>query len=398
MSAKAKNTLSVDNAENGVTKLRKISNTTLLDDAHVKTEAKLRGERDYAESIVDTVREPMVVLDSKLCVESASRSFYETFGVTPDATVGQFLYDLGHSEWNIPALRQLLENVLTQHSEFRDFEVVHDSPSLGRRVMLLNGRALLSPQNNTQRVLLAIEDVTERMRIQDDLVRSNEDLQRFSYVAAHDLRAPVNAALRSLQLLQRRVERTLGEEELAILDHSVKSIKRLSALMRDLLLWTDMGHAPQQWKLVPIKEPVETALANLQDHIATSGATVTVSELPTLLADRTPLVMVFQNLIGNAIKYRREESPQIRIGAVHEGANWRFSVTDNGQGFEPKYASRVFEPFKRLHGVDVPGSGIGLATCKRTIERLGGTIWADSMPGQGSIFQFTLPAARTQQA
>jgi PAS domain S-box-containing protein len=359
---------------------------------HVTTEHKLRTERDYAEIIVNTVREPMLVLTGDLRVASASRAFYETFGVSPEATVGQFLYDLGNGEWDISALRRLIEDVLPKHSEFRDFEVEHDFPSLGRRVMLLNGRTLWSQTNNTHRVLLAIEDVTERKRIQDNLITSNEDLQRFTYVLAHDLRSPLNASLRLLQLLTRQTKEKLNEEEASLLADSLESIERLSALTQDLLTWTDAGNAPQQRKLVPIGEPLQIALANLQHHVIEAGATIAVSEMPTLLADRTQLAMVFQNLIGNALKYRREENPHVRVDAVPQGTTWRFSVTDNGQGFKAQYASSIFEPFKRLHGVDVPGSGIGLATCKRTIERLGGKIWANSVLGQGSTFHFTLPA------
>jgi signal transduction histidine kinase len=253
---------------------------------------------DYAESVIDTVHEPLLVLDRDLRVENASRSFYDTFGVTDQATIGQFLYDLGNGEWNIPALRHLLESVLPQQSTFRDFEVTHDFPSLGHRVMLLNGRTLLRPTAGTQRVLLAIEDVTERKRIQDDLVRSNEELQRFSYVAAHDLRSPANTALRSLQLLARRLTGKLDEEELSILADAVESIQRLSALMQDLLALNDAGIAPQQPKLMPFKEPLEIALANLAHHFAESGATLTVSELPTLMADRTQLVRGQLRLLG----------------------------------------------------------------------------------------------------
>jgi signal transduction histidine kinase len=363
---------------------------------HAETEDKLRRERDYAESVIDTVHEPLLVLDRDLRVENASRSFYDTFGVTDQATIGQFLYDLGNGEWNIPALRHLLGSVLPEQSTFRDFEVTHDFPSLGHRVMLLNGRTLLRPTADAQRVLLAIEDVTERKRIQDDLVRSNEELQRFSYAAAHDLRSPANTALRSLQLLTRRLTGKLDEEESSILADVVESIQRLSALMRDLLALNDAGIAPQQPKLISVKEPLEIALANLAHHFAECNATVTVSELPTLMADRTQLAMVLQNLIGNAIKYRREEDLQIGIEVVRERRTWCFAISDNGQGFEPEYASRIFEPFKRLHGLKVPGSGIGLATCKRTIERFGGTIWADSIPGKGPTFYFTLPALEEQ--
>ena len=132
---------------------------------------------------------------------------------------------------------------------------------------------------------------------------------------------------------------------------------------------------------------------NLEHHIKESDAEVTSGHLPELPADRTQMVMVFQNLIGNAIKYRRKGTvPRIRIEGVRDDTFWKISVSDNGEGFESAYAGSIFEPFKRLHGKDVPGSGIGLATCKRVIERLGARIWPESMRGQGSTFYFTLPA------
>ena len=138
-------------------------------------------------------------------------------------------------------------------------------------------------------------------------------------------------------------------------------------------------------------ESLGIALENLRHHIDECAATIDVGDLPNVTADRTQIVMVFQNLIGNALKYRREVPPHIRIAAQQDSNHWHISVTDNGQGFSPEYSSGIFEPFKRLHGPNVEGSGIGLATCKRVVERLGGRIWADSIQGQGSVFHFTLP-------
>jgi light-regulated signal transduction histidine kinase (bacteriophytochrome) len=183
-------------------------------------------------------------------------------------------------------------------------------------------------------------------------------------------------------LLARRVTGKLDEEESSILAHAVESIQRLSALMQDLLALNDAGIAPQQPKLIPVTEPLEIALANLAHHFAESGATVTTSELPTLMADRTQLAMVFQNLIGNAIKYRREEKSGSKL-FVKDRLRVSPSPTmakASSRSTHPAYLSpsNVFTVSK------CPGSGIGHATCKRTIERFGGTIWADSIPGKGS--------------
>ena len=352
----------------------------------------LRKALVYAQSIVDTVREPMLVLDAALHIQTASRAFFRTFGVSREETEGQFIYDLGNGQWNIPALRTLLEDVLKKTEEFHDFEVIHDFPSLGRRVMLLNARKIWTEENDSELVLLAIEDSTERKRIYDELVSSNEDLQRFAYVAAHDLRSPLNAALNLSQLLARRVEEKLDDQERGMLRTSIESMERLNKLMNDILTFSEVGNAPQQLRLISLDEPLQIALANLKHHIEHNGASITVGALPEVRSDRTQMVMVFQNLIGNALKYRRAEAPHVRIEAAQDGTEWRVSVADNGEGFTAEQASAIFEPFKRLHGKEIKGSGIGLATCKRIVERSGGRIWAQATPGQGSTFIFTVPA------
>jgi light-regulated signal transduction histidine kinase (bacteriophytochrome) len=259
--------------------------------------------------------------------------------------------------------------------------------------MLLNARRLWRETNNTEHILLAIEDVTERQRIADELVRSNEDLQRFAYVAAHDLRSPLNSGLSLLQLLAKRTKETAQEQDAHVLDLAITNFKQLSRLMEDILTYSAAENAPQQHGTISLAEPLQIAIANLQHHIEASGAAISVGTLPTVRTDRTQMVMVFQNLIGNAIKYRSDEPPQIEIAARRTDERWEVSVKDNGKGFSSEYGNVVFEPFKRLHGGNIPGSGIGLATCKRIIERGGGTIWAESAPGQGSTFFFTVSLA-----
>lgn len=354
--------------------------------------ATLQAALAYAQSILDTVREPMLVLDSTLHVRTASRAFCSAFGVAHEETEGQFIYNLGNGQWNVPALRLLLEGVLNDGQDFRDFKVIHDFPQLGPRVMLINARKLWTEEDDSALVLMAIEDVTERKRIHEELVSSNEAMQRFAYTAAHDLRTPLNAALNLTQILATRVEQKLDLQEREMLRLSITSLQRLDALMNDILTYSEMGNAPQQLRLISLNDPLELALANLKHHIDQNGATILVGNLPQVRTDPTQIAMLFQNLIGNAIKYRRAEPPQIRIDAAPDVSGWRISVADNGQGFNMEYVSAIFEPFKRLHEKTIKGSGIGLATCKRIVERSGGRIWAESTPGQGSTFFFTIPA------
>ena len=351
---------------------------------------------EYAQSIVDTVREPLLVLDGTLHIRTASRAFNSTFGVSREETEGRHIYELGNGQWNIPTLRKLLEEVTSEGRDFQDFEVTHDFPALGRRVMLINARKLWTEEHNSLLVLVAIEDVTERKRMHEELVRSNEGLQRFAYTAAHDLRSPLNTALNFSQLLSRRTEQKLDEPEKEILRTTIGSLERLNALMEGILTFSEMGSAPQQLTVISLKYPLQIAIDNLKHHIENTGLSITIGTLPEVPSDRTQMVMVFQNLIGNALKYRRAEAPEISIEAVRDDSHWRISVADNGQGFDAKYASDIFEPFKRLHGTNIKGSGIGLATCKRIVERSGGRIWAESLPGQGSTFFFTIPAQSEQ--
>lgn len=358
--------------------------------AHIATELRLQGALDYVESIIDTVREPILVLDESLRVRTASQAFYDTFAVSPDKTIGKFVYDLGNRQWGIPNLRTLLEEILPIEKISRDFEISHDFPLLGPRIMLLNARKLPDENNGSEHILLAIEDITERKRMEEESRRKNEDLESFAYIAAHDLRSPLNSGMNLLQLLARNVK-DLRTEDRDMLNLAIMNFRRLGVLMQDILSFSVASNAAQRPRMISLEEPLHMALANIAHHIEQTGATITVGNLLTVRAEPTQMVMLFQNLISNAIKYRRDEPPHVRVESVREGSYCHFSISDNGEGFDAEQAAKIFEPFKRLHGPDIPGSGIGLATCKRIIERLGGRLWAESTPGVGSTFHFTLP-------
>ena len=340
--------------------------------------------------IIATIREPLLVLDETFRIKMASRSFYQTFRVTPALTEGRLLYEIGNGQWDIPELRVLLDDVLSKEKAIENFEIRHDFPALGPRTMLLSARRLRREGNPTALILLALEDVTARKQIEDELLRSNEDAQRFAYVAAHDLRAPLNSAMMLLQLLQQKTEAKLTNDESQMLSLATANLQRLQALMTDMLAYAQVGGTAKR-TAVPLQEPLQMALSNLQKDIEETGAQVNIGLLPTIRTDRYQLTLVFQNLIGNAIKFRSDRRPCLQIGAKKEKGEWTVSIGDNGQGFDPQYAEQIFLPFKRLHGSDTPGSGIGLATCKRIVERLGGRIWAEAAQGTGATFYFTLP-------
>ena len=342
-------------------------------------------------SIIATVRDPLLILDQNFRITTVSRSYYEAFQVTSEATEGRLLFEIGNGQWDIPALRTLLEGLLGHQGALENFQVARDFPGLGRRVMLLNARKLLGESNPRGLILLAIDDITTRKEREDELLRSNEDSQRFAQAAAHDLRAPLNSSMALLELLDQRAEKTMEEGQRHLLSLVKTNLQRLEKLMSDLLAYSQAGSA-QNILVVPLEEPLQMALADLQKEIAAAGARVDCGPMPTVNTDRTLINFVFQNLFSNALKYRAEQPPQVTIAATRVDEAWVVSVGDNGQGFDPQYAEQIFMPFKRLHGRETPGSGIGLATCKRIIERLGGRIWAESAAGKGATFYFTLPA------
>jgi signal transduction histidine kinase len=340
--------------------------------------------------IVGTIRNPLLVLDSALRVKLASQSYYETFQATPNLTEGCLLGQLGNGQWDIPQLSSLLEDVLSKGSVVENFEVRRDFPSIGPRVMSLNARKLSVDGNPAARILVAIEDITSRKQIEDELLRSYEDVQRFAFVAAHDLRAPLNTAMMLLQLLSQKTDAKLEEDERQALALAKSNLQRLKCLMGDILSYSQVGGSENKVP-VSLQGPLRMALANLQKDIEEAKTEVSFGPLPTVRADPSQLTLVFQNLIGNAIKFRSGEPSRVQIDVTREQREYVVSVADNGPGFDPQYAQQIFLPFKRLHGPDTPGSGIGLATCQRIIERMGGRIWAEAIPGKGATFYFALP-------
>jgi light-regulated signal transduction histidine kinase (bacteriophytochrome) len=249
-------------------------------------------------------------------------------------------------------------------------------------------------------VISIVRDITERTRITEqlqqqaaDLARSNADLQQFAYVASHDLQEPLRMVASYTQLLARRYQGKLDADADEFIAFAVDGATRMQHLIEDLLAYSRVGTRGKQFASTDVNVVVSRVLRDLQGTIDGSRAVVTRDDLPTVDADAVQLGEVFQNLIANALKFRGAEDPRVRVSAERDGNTWRFAVRDNGIGIEPRHAERIFVIFQRLHArADYPGTGIGLAICKRIVERHGGKIWVDSRPGAGSTFSFTLPA------
>lgn len=228
----------------------------------------------------------------------------------------------------------------------------------------------------------------------DDLARTNAELEQFAYVASHDLQEPLRMVSSYAQLLHRRYDGKLDSDADEFIGFIVEGAMRMQQLIEDLLAFSRLGSRPTQMASVDSAKVVQTARANLEKLANQAGIRFEVGPLPTVWGDSAQLVQLFQALMSNAIKFRRGDQPYIKIAAEQREAEWEFCVTDNGIGIEPQYFQRIFVIFQRLHSkADYPGTGIGLAICKKIVERHGGRIWLESEIGSGSTFYFTLPAA-----
>ncbi len=265
-----------------------------------------------------------------------------------------------------------------------------------------NGAPTFDPEDRLVGSVLVLHDVTERERAErqirqrtEELARSNRDLEQFAYVASHDLQEPLRAVAGPLQLLQRRYQGQLDARADEFIGHAVDGATRMQTLIDDLLSYSRVGRLEDPKQAVPAEQALEFALKNLAVVIDETGAQIEHEALPVVQAISSQLALLFQNLIGNAIKFRsKERTPVIRVRAEPLGREWRFLVADNGIGISEQYFERIFVIFQRLHTRrEYPGTGLGLALCKRIVEHHGGKIWVESTPGEGTTFYFTVPRA-----
>ena len=266
---------------------------------------------------------------------------------------------------------------------------------------------MLSPLESTEGILVtaAIRNISVRKKAEADLLRnveelnrSNEELEQFAYIASHDLQEPLRMVASYTQLIARRYKGKLDADADEFIFYAVDGANRMQRLIQDLLAYSRIGTQGKKLLNISSEEALQQSLINLSSTIEKSGALVTHGPLPAVAADESQLVQLFQNLVGNAIKYQRDAVPRVHISAAKDGEKkWLFSVQDNGLGIEPQYFEKIFGMFQRLHKrEEYDGTGIGLAICKKIVERHGGDISVESETGQGSTFRFALTGSKTE--
>ena len=272
--------------------------------------------------------------------------------------------------------------------EFRIF-----APDGAVRILNGYGELQFDVENRPSHLVGIVHDITEQRKYEEDLRQSNEDLERFAYVASHDLREPLRMVTNYLALLERRLGKDLDKDCHDFIGFAIDGAKRMNQLILDLLEYSRIGHTGGESERQNLSVMAEQAATDLHFVIEEAKGKIEIANLPKIWGNNSELTRLFQNLIGNALKYRSpDRPPMIRISAAQDGPNWIVSVSDNGIGIEPEYFEKIFGVFQRLHGRgEYDGTGIGLANCKKIVEHHGGRIWVESQPGEGSTFLFTLP-------
>ncbi len=370
--------------------LRDVSRRKRADEALRKSEARYR-------ELVELLHEGVVIVDPEEIITFANPRMAEMCGCPLRDLIGRSFLSLADAE-NAEAVRKSLGR--RKRGMQGRCEVSLRRQDGSRLYVSLQASPMTDGRGRHAGSLVTLVDMSERKRAEErlrvyaeNLKRSNEDLERFAYVSSHDLQEPLRTIVSFTQLLERRYKGQMGREADEYIDYIVDAGKRMQALINDLLEYSRVTTRGGEITESDSEMALEQAISNLRSQLEASGTAVTHDPLPAVLADPPQLVQVFQNLISNAVKYRREdEPPKVHVSAERRNGYVQFSVADNGIGIEPQYFDRIFVIFQRLHGREkYSGTGIGLAVVKRIVERHGGAIRVESEPGKGATFFFTLP-------
>ncbi|MEA3209893.1 MAG: hypothetical protein QOE70_2950 [Chthoniobacter sp.] len=373
-----------------------------------RSEADLKAIETYAQNIVDTVREPLLILDTTLRVRSGNRAFYQTFQVSLEETENRLIYELGNGQWDIPDLRTLLEDIVPKSSVFNDFQLEHDFPAIGRRVMLLNARKLQAGHHG-ELLVLAMEDVTERRRAEEEVAKAKEAAETanktkslFLANMSHELRTPLNAILGYSEMLQEEALDRQLDEFGADLKKINAAGKHLLALINDILDLSKIEAGKMELFLenFDLGELIDEVASTIRPIVEKNANTLQIEHAPNLGVMHADQIKVRQglfNLLSNAVKFTQEGNITLNAGREHmDGREWMVvRVADTGIGLSSAQIVKLFQAFTQA---DVSttrkfgGTGLGLALTRRFCQMMGGDVTVRSVPGEGSVFTLKLPA------
>jgi PAS domain S-box-containing protein len=379
-----------------------------------QAEAALRASSLYARSLLEASLDPLVTISPEGKITDVNEATEKATGVPRGRLIGSDFSDYftqpdqaREGYQRVIAEGFVLNYPLTiRHTSGRTLDVLYNATvyrdEAGRMQGVFAAARDITERNRAERELAKyrnhLEDLvqqrTEALRhTAEELARSNKDLEQFAYISSHDLQEPLRMVTGFVQLLEDRYKGKLDAQADEYIHFAVDGAKRMQSLINDLLTYSRTGTRDKDLAMIDSGQALRHALANLQAALNEAGAQVTVGHLPTVQANGIQLAQLFQNLVGNAIKFRGTEPPAIHIDARRDGGEWVFSIRDNGIGIKPEFQDRIFMIFQRLHTrQQYPGTGIGLAICKKIVERHGGRIWVESEAGRGATFYFTWPA------
>ena len=388
---------------------------------HIDITEHKRAERDrqaafYTRNLIEVSLDPLVTIGPDGKITDVNQATEEATGVAREQLIGTDF----SAYFTDPAEASRGYRKVLSEGEVRDYPLTLRHVSGRTMDVLYNATVYHDEAGQLLGVFAAARDVTEHNRAEaelkkyrlhleelvkqrtaeleqaaEELARSNKDLDQFASVVSHDLQEPLRTVRGFVQLLQKKYANQLDADADTFIEYAVAGTKRMETLIKDVLTYARVGTRGREPVPIDAVSALRQALDNLHESIQETGAEITHGELPTVRADLSQLAQLFQNLLGNALKFRSEAPPKIHVDACQEEDCWRFSVRDNGIGIDSQFQEQIFQVFRRLHTQkQYAGTGIGLAVCKKIVDRHGGRIWVESEPGQGATFHFTLPTTQ----
>jgi two-component system CheB/CheR fusion protein len=396
---------------------------------------QLNLSRLYSESIVTTIREPLIILDNNMEVRSANKAFYNKFETTPEATERKLFFEIGNKCWNIPALRKMLQKILPDKTNIVDFEFTQNVPALGERIMVINASPIIRDNSEEQSILIAIEDVTQKRRIDKelhlfaeelekqvaqrtselkeiniDLQHSNKNLEQFAHIASHDLQEPLRKITVFSSLLTDKYKKDLPEPAKELVSKISAASRRMSNLIQEVLNFSKVLHANAAFEKTDLNAVLTRVIDDFELLVAEKNAVIHRTVLPVIEAIPLQMNQLFYNLISNSMKFARKETAPVitittkmltskaikKFSTLNQKLSYcQISFKDNGIGFDQQNADKIFLIFQRLHAIGhFAGTGIGLALCKSVVINHHGEIHAISSKNKGAVFQVILPISQ----